>query len=87
MIVSELTPFITHDPARERFHSPLGAVCTLAPVRLAFSDGRAAVKSAELVLSGDDGFEERYEMSPEGATGSLPSPRRSSPPRCGTASG
>ena len=66
MIVSELTPFITHDPARERFHSPLGAVCTLAPVRLAFSDGRAAVKSAELVLSGDDGFEERYEMSPEG---------------------
>ena len=46
MRVSELTPHITHDPARERFHSPLGAVPTLSPLRLAFSDGRAAVKSA-----------------------------------------
>ena len=66
MIVSELNPFITHDPARERFHSPLGAVSARSPLRLAFSDGRAAVKSAELVLAGDDGFERRYEMAPEG---------------------
>ena len=64
MIVSELTPHITHDPARERFHRPLGAVPTLSPVRLAFSDGRSAVKSAELLLFGD-GFEQRYEMAPE----------------------
>ena len=66
MRVSELTPHITHDPARERFHSPLGAVPTLSPLRLAFSDGRAAVKSAELILFGDEGFEHRYEMAPEG---------------------
>ena len=66
MIVSELTPHITHDPARERFHAPIGAVPALAPLRLAFSDGRAAVKSAELVLSGDDGFEQRWDMVPEG---------------------
>ncbi len=65
MIVSELTPHIIHDPARERFHSPLGAVPALAPLRLAFSDGTAAVKSAELVLSGDEGFEQRWEMKPE----------------------
>ena len=45
MIVSELTPFITHDPARERFHSPIGAVPTGAPLRLAFSDGRATSRA------------------------------------------
>ena len=66
MIVSELTPHIMHDPARERFHYPLGAVPALAPLRLAFSDGRAAVHSAELVVSGDEGYEERYEMAPDG---------------------
>ena len=66
MIVSELTPFIHHDPARERFHRPLGAIPTRAPLRLAFSDGRASVKSAELVVSGDDGYEEHYDMAPEG---------------------
>ena len=66
MTISELTPFITHDPARERFHCPLGAVETLATVRIAFSDPRSDVKSAELVLSGDDGFEQRCEMVPAG---------------------
>ena len=66
MIVSELTPYITHDPAEERFHRPIGAVSTRSPLRLAFSDGRAAVKSAELVVSGDNGYEAVYEMAPEG---------------------
>ncbi len=66
MLVSEHTPHITHDPARERFHRPLGAVTTLSCLRLAFSDDRAAVKSAELVLNGDDGYEQRWDMSPEG---------------------
>ena len=66
MIISELTPFITHDPARERFHRPLGAVETRAPLRLAFSDARSDVRSAELVIEGDGGFEQRWEMSPEG---------------------
>ena len=64
MRVSELNSFITHDPARERFHSPLGAVETRTPLRLAISDSRAAVLSAELVINGDDGLEERHEMSP-----------------------
>lgn len=66
MRVSELTPHIIHDPAREIFRSPLGAVPTLSPVRLAFSDGRAAVQSAELVVFGDEGYEERLDMAPEG---------------------
>ncbi len=66
MRVSELTPFITHDPARERFHSPIGSVPTGAPLRLAFSDGRSDVKSAELILTGDGGFEKRWDMRPEG---------------------
>ncbi len=66
MIVSELTPYITHDPARERCHCPLGAVPALSTLRLAFSDGRAAVKSAELIVSGDDGLELKYDMVPEG---------------------
>ena len=66
MIVSELTPFITHDPARERFHSPLGTVETGAALRLAFSDGRSDVKRAELVIAGDDGFEQALDMRPEG---------------------
>ncbi len=62
MIISELTPHITHDAARESCRCPIGAVTTGSAVTLAFTDGLASVLDAELVLYGD-GFESRHEMA------------------------
>ena len=64
MIISELTPHLTHDAARESCRCPIGAVTTGSSVTLAFTDGLAAVLEAELVLYGD-GFESRCEMALE----------------------
>lgn len=64
MIISELTPHITHDAARESCRCPIGAVTTGSAVTLAFTDGLSSVLDAELVLYGD-GFEHRYEMALE----------------------
>ena len=64
MIISELTPHIVHDTARESCRCPIGPAKTGSEVTLAFTDGAGAVLDAELVLNGD-GFEERRELALE----------------------
>ena len=64
MIISELTPHIVHDTARESCRCPIGPARTGSEVTLAFTDGAGAVLDAELVLNGD-GFEERRELALE----------------------
>ena len=64
MIISELTPHIVHDTARESCRCPIGPAKTGSELTLAFTDGAGAVLGAELVLNGD-GFEKRFELSLE----------------------
>ena len=64
MIISELTPHIVHDTARESCRCPIGPAKTGSEVTLAFTDGAGAVLDAELVLNGD-GFEQRSELALE----------------------
>ena len=52
MIISELTPHIVHDTARESCRCPIGPAKTGSELTLAFTDGAGAVLGAELVLNG-----------------------------------